>query len=693
MLTNSTNFKKYVEDTMSLVKTFIIKNENIALTMNRYLEMLGYVISEDKTTWRYYLHLSGQYHFADEIMYVTSLDTKETIEFNVENINLHPFTKKFYKPHTENFKLLVSKYPKQELLIRGILNPTDINVAIESNDYTILNYEKDIVEPQETNLIPNLQKRIYKFGIRWNVPGYGVTDELYLASHIAIMYLYIPNWIMALRLENAKTYYAHSFHIKEYLKSNGKLDRFFRFMTLKQKLFLYRNILYIQRNAGKIETFEWLIEKILTDRQIDLNTYDLELNNEFLKESGHKDLTFVRSLFKTKEERLEHTFKQTLAKERPLAYANLEIESETIDKYSYPITHSVKDLYQTKLLESRIIDYSNGGPILFSDMLLKFWGYWSITGKYDSRFKFINPKNGHEIDLDSREAFALFLYCFNRSLGIELTTIPSGRFESVTREELPSISEFNSIVVDKRLVSKLTAYAFDREKVTKTIPFNYTLVNEVRKIYDQVYKDRALIATLESASQRGYGEKILSTFYQDRQYALLDTHDTFNNWLTYKSIDFEGVSDFTLGSLAKEILDECTGLDYYREITISGIHNAMATMFAELSSYNIQLDHYTSENYIPYWDRIDIRVDEVGGKNKDLVRYKVYDSIVENIRYRYKNLLYTNTSKPEIKIVSEKVNKNKYTFESNIDLKVKTNLTEKVRLSLPKVRVNNLIEV
>lgn len=78
------------------------------------------------------------------------------------------------------------------------------------------------VETQEINFISELQKWINKYIFRWTNKDYTLIDDLYAATSIALMYIQMHQVIMNIRLANALTPYAHSFHIK-HLESKGEL--------------------------------------------------------------------------------------------------------------------------------------------------------------------------------------------------------------------------------------------------------------------------------------------------------------------------------------------------------------------------------------------------------------------------------------------------------------------------------------
>jgi hypothetical protein len=84
---------------------------------------------------------------------------------------------------------LLKQHPNEELFIQGSLYPVDIDEAVAARDLQIINYDKTLVEPQETSLINELQRFIDNYDVRWNVRAFVSSDELYPAAQYAIFTL------------------------------------------------------------------------------------------------------------------------------------------------------------------------------------------------------------------------------------------------------------------------------------------------------------------------------------------------------------------------------------------------------------------------------------------------------------------------------------------------------------------------
>ena len=544
-------YELYLADVLSLTKSLVIKSEAVAEAINKNVQLnnVKYIIPEDKTQWKYYQNLHGDYFDQDverlrdynyknnlkvnirkvinlnaldivnqyldlgdyayldgfifkdstdniliegvdfifsfsggidgktrvsfigdyasagskafmpndEVflnynanngkMIVKSIDTLEYIEFTKENLLIesntpdelvHRATYRSYQPGSSYYDELVRQYPDQEVLIRGILNPVDITFAINAKDHQILLYNKELVEENEITLIERIQKWIDRYFIRWNVSAYSLIDELYVPAHLGIMWLMLPSVILNLRLAACKTHEVHSYHIKQYLASHHKLDVYFDYLTKKQQLFLYRNIRYIQRNAGKIETFTTLTEKILTDRTIPLNAWNLSHN---VKDVGKKvdpdstDPDYVNyipaseMIFESVNDLDSDLYKKTntvldiLLKQTLIAKDNFENIPAANVNTQWDFNNSQYSELKTKTLESTMIDYTEAQPYKFSDIVLNHWLFLAYDtapdekARYRAAITIKHPNTGDDLNLSSLDAFILFLYAFNQSTG------------------------------------------------------------------------------------------------------------------------------------------------------------------------------------------------------------------------------------------------------------------------------------
>ena len=237
----STRHGIFVQQAIDLATTIVVKHSFSAKLIGDTVMTLSNV---DETMlpmeeWRYYMNIAGEYHSLDTVMYVTSLDTYETIAFTKENLAVHSVTAKEYQYGTSNYKDLVTRYPGQETLILGILYPADKAAAIAAEDGTIVAYPPQLVESNEYSLISNLQKWVTNYLGRWYNPSYNLTDNMYHSVTLSMMHMLMVSAVLNFRLRACKTLEAHSFHVFHYLASHGLNQFYLPLLSTPQMLWLY----------------------------------------------------------------------------------------------------------------------------------------------------------------------------------------------------------------------------------------------------------------------------------------------------------------------------------------------------------------------------------------------------------------------------------------------------------------------
>ncbi len=684
---STTDYRRYLEETLTLTKSLVIKNLASALEINKYLEAHGHQISTDQSTWKYFLNLSGIVHFLDVPMYVSSFDTKETIEFTVSNLKLHPVTKRYYQPHTEYYKTLVEKHPEQELLIRGILNPTPLDEAINAEDYKILRWSTGLIEVQETNVIAKLQDRINNYATRWNNPAYIVSDDLYLASHLGIMYYNIPAWLMGIRLENTKTNTVHSFHIREYLKSHGRLDKHYSYLTISQALFLYRNILYIERNAGKQNTFDWLVDKIMTERGMGLAEFNLKNASDEMLLTGKKEPIFVRAplnRYHTPRSVEEFTLEDVLYKERNIAKSNTDVMAETIETKTYSILNAKRDAFKTKILESSILDFSGSGVVILTKELLNYWLYWAAIGKYTAVFKFINPKTNKELRVNAKDAFLLFIYCYNMANGLKIDNIPKLTANMVRRNAFNlTEEEIRSKIPDKYITPEVLEAATNAVTDNSEVPYNYTFAYKVKQLHEDFYKYREIYSLQEHQMGRGAVEGIMNNLYITSDFDISGGQATFDEWLNVKGIDLAGLAEFEFSYFYEEIVKQVTGVTFINDISVAGIQKAMLEIMSQLSSYNVQYTRETNPEPILVWDWLAVRTGDIDAKMNTGLRIDILNKVAIDVGHKSAHELSLDT-KIDMLQQEDKYDQHQLTLDSTIDYSTLARSVDHIRMALPR---------
>lgn len=591
---SNTLYGLYVSDVIKLAKTLVVKDVATAEAMNMGLTELGQSVSEDPSTWRYYKNISGSYHSTDTMMTVTSLDTLETINFTVASLQDNRATRKAYAFGSSYYEELVKRYPSQELLIRGILYPVDLATALAAPDHTILGYYSDLVEPTEVNLIPNLQAWTDAWFSRWATPAYDESDDLYVPASFGAYIGEVPGAIMALRLANCKTEFAHSYHIWEYLESNGHLGEYRDYFTTKQAMWLYRNVKYLQMNAGRVANQTLLIDKIMSDRGLPVAWYKMIHDiTEF--ETGETLYPEVALQRLSKNERdatsgskATHTVFNMLSREANLARDNMaDIDDDTVS-----ITETMQlsriNTLPTKILESNILDTSAADVFPYAEILLNEWVDKATRGFYLAKIQVTNPYSGALMSMSATEAFATWLYTFNRSNGITMDTIPDVVANRVRRIPLPSYYDLADIVDTTVVGPNELQWILESNADIGVMYSTEAFLENTRDIHTAATNQYFMYSTHENLMARAMCEAAVTACYQWRNCVLDANHSSYENYFKDRGWYITELDDTDSAKLAADILKYATGQDLTNVKSLREIQAAMIKFMSQMSSYSTQ---------------------------------------------------------------------------------------------------------
>lgn len=647
---SSTYYRIFVSQVMTLSKTMVIKSEIAAEAINAELEMFGNALNSDPRTWKYYKNLAGLYHPTDTKMSVVSMDTLEEIEFTQDNLRVYRATASAYVYGSRYYRDLVARYPDQETLILGILNPVDLGVAIAARDGDILRYDTTSVESQEMSLIPKLQRWVHAFMTRWAVPGYGVTDEYYPAAQLGVLFANLPLEILNLRLEACLTEEAHSFHIREYLASHGGLDVHLPQLTLKQALFLYRNINYLQRNAGMQSTFNVLLERLITDRKLPLARYDM-LHDET------DQLDTLRPTIEMRREPLNdhpgdgssnnRTVDEVMSKQYGVARSNYNRHYDVLDDTVRTMQHSRINRLPTKVFESALLDTTDSVPFTKEDILLNHWLYLAATQRFVSVVNVTDPTTGVALPLSAKETFVVFLYAFNKARGFETPNIPMLVANRVRKPTLPTVGEMRALVDPRRLTDVYLAKLLDHQPpmgVYVSISAYRDFCSELQ--YAQNYQ-RGVYAIPENHLSRGMAEAAASYCYHDVP-CDLDAGMSFAQWFDERGLDFSSLGRLDLDLLANNILTAVTGEVIGSASALSQLQASMLELMGKLSSYSVHYLQSINSTSYRILDTVIPRVSDVDSTSRTHQPIDIHriEPIAGTLKTHHKNLMRRSGVRP-----------------------------------------------
>lgn len=635
-MSSNNYYSLYIENVLQLAETLVIKSQETAEGLNRYVSDFygkAAVNPVDPRSWKYYLNISGQYHPTDEVMTVVSMDTLEEIVFSRASLEIHRATKRGYAYGTREYRQLVSRYPQQEMLVLGILYPVDIDQAVEAPDGKILGYPPELVEANEYSLVANLQRWLDGHRVRWRNDQYGISDDLYPATALGIMYLQLVPAILNFRLQACKTNEAHSFHVRQYLASHGMLDVYMDHLTLKQSLFLYRNIAYIERNSGQQNIFAWLVEHIMTERNLPIAEYVMRHDLSEQPAQIYPQLQFRKNALNPAQSNVANdslTLDQLLQKQDRLARDNPGEREERLGEIQQMLENSPSNVVLTKALESSMFDYSNATPYTLEDTLINNWLWLSSNGYYYQAVVGVtNPATGERIPMMVKDAFVFMWYAFCASWGLRLETIPKLYAKRVVRVPLPPVDDLMSVVDAKVLPRSVVEQARNWMPGLAPMISTEAFYNKCLEINAASNWQRNLIASQEHTMRRAMAHAAVSRLYSDNICQLADEDYSYDAWFADRNIRIEDFSRDELGVAYLSLVKDATGISLHNTLSVRNLQKALIRLMGQLSSYSVQFLSEINATDIRVGDQPAVRVGDRLAKTSGYT--KAHPLVVEPI--------------------------------------------------------------
>lgn len=684
-------YELHLQDVMKLSKTLVIKSEASANVLNNRIRLINRPVNDaDPTTWKYYLNLAGEYHDLDEPMSVKSLDTLTEIPFTKENLMVHRGTAKAYSYGTPYYRSLVNRFPKQEQLIRGILNPVDLQTAIAAPNHKILWYDKTLVDPNEANLIEQLQLYIDAWWRKWDSPEYRIYHELYDAGLYSAFFAAIPGAILGIRLRNCHTPFAHSFHIWSYLAGKGHLDEFQEYLTTKQTLWLYRNINWLTANVGKNKAHEELIQHLLTERGFPLVGYSLIQNVSEMPEALTPNVDCVQRplnfLDQQPRQRQVRDVATLVEKELPLARENELYTAQEIEDTIDEVRHNEVTNIGTRVFESQVVDRSESKHVRLPDVLLNHWLYLSHSKRYSAVLSVTHPQTGDAFNIGVKDAFVLWLWLFNKSMDMTLTTVPTVMAKRVRRPQLPTFDSLRALSRPQYVTDRLIRAFYDDQPpyglIVSTAAFNEL----GRDLYKADLKQYSLYTRQEHMISRVEAELVGLAFWMDAECTLAPAGTTYSQWFKERSLLMEELSKFDCATLAAEILDKATGQDLSKQYTLKEIHTAMLSLFKRLNAYTVQVIQSITDSPVVPVGFPPIRIGDDLSSDHDHSQVLISDT--EVIKDRSKDCDRLSAKAVGITSVTERSSRDRdrVNIEPILDVYTKGPARERIRVRLPNLR-------
>lgn len=622
------SYQVYLRSVLNLAGTIVIKSHDSAKLLNTYIDTyLSSALYDpmDMRTWKYYKNVCGEYFPTDTMMQVRSSDTLELIDFTKENLQVHRNTALDYQYGTRQYQELVSLYPMQVQLILGIIYPVDMQTLIDAPDNSIVGWGPAFVESHEFQLIEQLNAFVQSFFSRWLIEGFKRTDELYLASLYAVLYSELPAVILAIRAAAYKTRFAHSYHVQQYLSSHSNVGGYTDYMTRTQAMFAYRNIAYIERNSGSQNNFDWMIERLLSPRDIPIAKFGMRHDVGNLPNQLAADVYFSKEPINTVgniDGRDRYNLTQLLDLEEKVDPANRVNRETHYEEIDHALTYASQNEMPTKVFESTIIDYSDSEKNRWTDVALNNWAWLAHMGLYTAYITVQAPSSGAVITVNAKDAFTLYVYCLINSLGYTINDVPSmtvhkvARIHAATKEEVASVCGSR---VGQHWIDGLHATMPRIRKCISVQAFN----QYATELFIAANQQWNIVSQNEALHERGQLENAALQMWSDETFYLGDSPgQMYAEWFTDRNLSMGEYNEVELAEIADLIMEQVTGIELNDNISMKNVQKAMVGLLTQLSSYSIQVGASINAGPILNAGMLQLRLDDYTGFAKGAFRLK-----------------------------------------------------------------------
>lgn len=674
----------FIKDIFKIAKTLVIKHSDIALVINQELVTKGYVVDWDNPySWKYYKNLAGEYHQYDldytaninngnEYMVIKIAGVTGPVNANFTKSLINPLSGDVslaneYEFNTKYYNDLVNTYPELETLILGILNPIDINDAVEAENGALLycgNYyrkkitsglgerfsfvkrnevglnDPKLIEEQETSLLPSLEKWVKAFLTRWYLRDFFLIEDVYLHTVLSNMFSAIPAFIFNHRLSKCFTEEVHSFHIKSFLESHGKLGKYINSLPLKQLMFLYRNVRWIEKNTGKEETFKLLVDNLATLSGVPLTSYKLKHNLANQPEEYYPLPLLQREVInfiQTGSRFTTFSIHQMLNKEKDLALSNAEDIDNRTEKAIYKLQRSLDSEFPTKIIESDMIDKTNSHPYKLFDMLFNLWIYAVSENLYTANIFVTNPRTSDKIVLNPLNALILAIYCINKGYaGTAPINVPDMVARNIPKVLGSDLSYLLTKVESSRInLSKINELVGVNKTVDTVITSSDLFFAKGKELHMQFIDRYNFIAKHSFAKTHAQLRRIMGKLYYLEKNCVLNTgNTTYQNWLNDNGFVLDEFTKEDLINLGMELINKTTDYSVNSQKEKAELQEAVIEIMKQFSSYSVQYIYDINPANTILVNTNNLRPDNVVSKLRAKAKFPFNLNNVRNVYFR-----------------------------------------------------------
>jgi hypothetical protein len=221
-----------------------------------------------------------------------------------------------------------------------------------------------------------------------------------------------------------------------------------------------------------------------------------------------------------------------------------------------------------------------------NDILHINWVTLACKNIYNGNLLIPNPHTGEVLQLNPKDAYVLYLYAYNLSIGHPLTFIPEAKVSKILKNPLPSVEDLKDLVEPRFWYKDIEDHLLD-------VPRSNRIINNI-DFYSHCEKDFDLRVGLISwykHHERLHGQAQIRQVFEAllyRERFVLSELSTYDEWLRDKEIELTKISKIDAETLAKNIITAVTGLDDSEVLTPAVIQSDLIDIVDTLTSYDLQ---------------------------------------------------------------------------------------------------------
>lgn len=632
------SIEDYVKQTIMFTNSLVIKSTCSALAMNRWqtTNTIYPVNTADKTTWKYYMNLAGQKHITNSDVQCFVIELAEYRPLSKELLDKYTNTRKELLLNGPYYDDLVNNYPKDLLFIHGCLYPVDIQTAIKAKDGTLLAYNSNYVESNETSLIKEINDYTTNYFRRWFIKEYTLVDELYMATVLANLFAFLPNKIINIRLSKTITPEVHSFHLENFFRSNLNIWDELQILPKATIMWLYKNMPWIKKNIGKVSTFNRIVEKVFSENNIGIGSYiirtlDVNLNLDKIKMTTQSDIPVSSPLYYYEDNILSTikvnkyyeadnskgvTVENMVTSQIDMLRTNKLLSTSERDKFIISnaitdINNSRKDNQYTKVLEiptSKLFKgYGGDTHRIVLDHLL----YFLANGKLNYSIEYVDPNTNIPYTLKPYDALWLALKYLCYLSGKPKLKISKLYFNYIMDPNPDLMDEIYTKFFQDGLTHTMIKTL---KNIYPNIAMTINNLNDSREFIQSVIEFYTAVWFLDANSSSTVVsaniKHILDLITEDKEFVITDVEGgiTPDDYLGNAGINIDITDNYDVIGAVDDLLTASGGIEVDSNADVVDATEKYAALLDKLTSYTVQVIPNTSEDekmYL-YYNNTDI---------------------------------------------------------------------------------------